>query len=121
MRVKYRGKFNMSKAATRTPSCVQSEGLHRSALKGYADGGAVGFAKMTARASSDSYSKREGVSMPAITINSPVTVNASGGSPEQSADLAKHVARETEASMRSVVRDEIERQFRSVAMLNQGR
>lgn len=53
-----------------------------------------------------------------VTIHAPVSVNANGGTPEQNADLAKKVARETEMSMRAVVRDEIGRQFRPGAMLN---
>ncbi|MDB5659556.1 MAG: hypothetical protein JWS10_2171 [Cypionkella sp.] len=116
--VVHRGEFVMSKAATQRLGVANLEGLHRSALQGYNDGGAAGVAKKAARASGDSPMSRGGVSAPSVTINAPVTVNASGGTPEQNFDLAKQVARETELSMRAVVRDELGRQFRPGAMLN---
>lgn len=116
--VVHRGEFVMSKAATQRLGVANLEGLHRSALQGYSGGGAVGVAKMAARASGDSPMSRAGASTPSVTINAPVTVNASGGTPEQNNDLAKQVARETEMSMRAVIRDEIGRQFRPGAMLN---
>ncbi|MDO8985564.1 phage tail tape measure protein [Cypionkella sp.] len=112
------GEYVFSKASVNRLGVANLEGLHRSALQGYADGGAVGMAKASARASGDSLRESGGVSAPSVTINAPVTVTASGGTPEQNADLAKQVARETELSMRAVVRDEIGRQFRPGAMLN---
>ncbi|SEB41062.1 hypothetical protein [Rhodobacter sp. 24-YEA-8] len=54
---------------------------------------------------------------PAITINSPITVNGSAGTPEQNADLAKQVARETEAGMRALIQTELVRQMRPGGML----
>ncbi len=56
-------------------------------------------------------------SAPAITINSPITVNGSAGTPEQNADLAKQVARETEAGMRALIQTELIRQMRPGGML----
>ena len=55
-----------------------------------------------------------------ITINSPVTVNASGGAPEQNADLAKQISREIEGSMRATIITEIQRQSRPGAALRRG-
>jgi hypothetical protein len=56
-----------------------------------------------------------------VSINAPVTVNASGGSPAQNADLAKQVAQEMEGSMRRVVADEMVRQMRPGNIMNSGR
>jgi len=53
-----------------------------------------------------------------ITINAPVTVNGSAGTPEQNADLADRTAKALEGAMRSVVVDEIRRQTRPGNMLN---
>ncbi len=116
--VVHRGEFVMSKAATQRLGVSNLEQLHTSVLRGYDAGGAVGVAKRAARRSGDSLAKSGGASMPSVTIHAPVTVTASGGTPEQNNDLAKQVARETEMSMRAVVRDEIVRQFRPGAMLN---
>lgn len=53
-----------------------------------------------------------------IQINAPVTVNASGGTPEQNADLAKQVRKEMEGSMRGLVQSEIFKQQRPGNILN---
>lgn len=52
-----------------------------------------------------------------VTINSPITVNGNGGSPEQNNDLAKQMARESEAMMRGLVQTEMARQMRPGGML----
>jgi tape measure domain-containing protein len=57
----------------------------------------------------------------AITINAPVTVNSSGGTPEQNADLAKQTAKEMEGTLRGVVVDEMQKQMKVGNMLNNGR
>lgn len=52
------------------------------------------------------------VSSQTISINSPITVNGSAGTHEQNADLARQVARETEASMRGLIQQELVKQMR---------
>ena len=47
-----------------------------------------------------------------VTINSPVTVNASGGTSEQNGDLASQVSRQVEGTIRRTVIDELNRQSR---------
>lgn len=47
-----------------------------------------------------------------ITINAPVTVNASGGTQEQNADLAKQMGKQVSAELRALVRDELAQQMR---------
>lgn len=61
------------------------------------------------------------VPAPVVTINAPVTVNASGGDTMQNADLAKQIASEMDVTMRTVVQQELQRQMRPGAMLNRGR
>jgi tape measure domain-containing protein len=48
----------------------------------------------------------------AVTINAPVTVNASGGSKDQNADLAKQVSAQMESTMRATVVSELQRQMK---------
>jgi hypothetical protein len=57
----------------------------------------------------------------AITINSPITVEGSAGTPEQNQDLAKRMSREMEKSMRGVVVEELRRQSRPGNMLGNTR
>lgn len=53
-----------------------------------------------------------------VQINSPIHVSATGGTPEQNADLARQIARESERSMRALIRDELFRQMKPGNMLN---
>lgn len=53
-----------------------------------------------------------------IAVSAPVTINSSGGTPEQNADLAKQVSREMEATMRGVVVSELQKQLRPGNMLS---
>jgi len=108
--------FVFSKEATRRIGVDNLEAMHRSA-KGYADGGRVGipsFVPATVR----SPENVGGGSAQAITINAPVTVNATGGTPEQNNDLAKRMSKQLEATMRGVVCDELMRQRRPGNMLD---
>lgn len=102
--------------------------LHKSSLKGFADGGFVGSVPSSAVPSAaNSNMSRKSIAnyandnSSAVTINAPVTVNANGGTREQNNDLAKQVAREMEGTMRNVVVDELMRQQRPGNMLNRGR
>ena len=53
-----------------------------------------------------------------ISINAPVTVNGSAGTPDQNADLAAQMARQMEQVMRGVVASEIQKQSRPGNVLN---
>lgn len=55
-----------------------------------------------------------------FTINSPITVNGSAGTPQQNDDLARKIAREMEGSMRNVVQSEMIKQRRPGNMLAKG-
>jgi len=111
--VVHRGEYVLSKAATSALGVANLDALH-SAAKGYSGGGLVTGA---ARESSLPMA-RSGVAAPSIEINAPVTVNASGGTPAQNADLAGQMAKQMEQSMRNVVVSEITKQMRPGAMLS---
>jgi lambda family phage tail tape measure protein len=56
-----------------------------------------------------------------VNISTPITVNASGGTPEQNDDLAKRMAKEADGTIRNIVVHELRQQLRPGAMLNRGR
>jgi hypothetical protein len=102
----HKGEYVLSKTATRNIGVGNLEALHQSARKGYAGGGLVGGAANGNRAPMG----RSGASDEApmtVTINAPVTVNGSAGTPEQNNDLAAKMARQMEGTMRGVVVDEL--------------
>ena len=102
----------MSATATRAIGIQNLEALHRAAKHGYAEGGAVGQAGRLAVSAARS-SAATAAPAPSISITGgPITVNASGGTPEQNDDLARKIAYEHEQSMRNLIRDEIVRQMR---------
>ncbi|PVA06109.1 hypothetical protein [Thalassorhabdomicrobium marinisediminis] len=112
----HRGEWVFSKQATTAIGADNLAALHSAAQKGYASGGLVGAAK-AATASKGGASAATGP----ITINAPVTVEGSAGTPEQNDDLAKKMAKEMENSMRRTVVTEIGRQMRPGNMLNRGK
>tara|TARA_R110002049_G_scaffold10127_1_gene50165 strand:- start:128964 stop:131456 length:2493 start_codon:yes stop_codon:yes gene_type:complete len=115
--VVHKGEYVMSKSATSAIGVGNLEALHQSALRGYSGGGLVGAARTSATATMG----RASAAAPTIEINAPITVNASGGTPDQNADLAKQMAREMEQSMRGVVVSELSRQMRPGAMLSRNK
>jgi hypothetical protein len=118
--VVHRGEYVMSKAATQRIGVGNLEALHSGAVRGYAAGGYVGAAT-TIRSTSEGRSSAAAAGPPPVTINAPVTVQGSAGTPDQNQDLAKQVAREMEGVMRGVVVDELRRQSRPGNMLSRGR
>lgn len=107
----------------RLASRVVSPGTFVGAPKFHA-GGIVGQPRLKADEQPIIAKKKEGVFTPEqmaalgpaggqnVSITAPVTVNASGGSPEQNQDLAKRMSLEMEKTMRGVVVDELSRQMR---------
>jgi len=115
--VVHRNEFVFSKAAVQRLGADNLDALHRTALRGYAGGGLVGGAPAINKGT---LGRSESLAQ-AVTINAPVTVNATGGTPEANADLARKIAAETEASMRAVVQSEVVRMMRPGGALNAGR
>jgi len=100
------GEFVVNAAATAKHRALL-EAVNDNRLQAFATGGIAG----------------EGNAMPApvggqvISINAPITVNGSAGTPAQNTDLAKKMAKEMEATMRHVVADEMRRQTRPGNMI----
>lgn len=115
--VVHRGEFVFSKETVQRLGADNLDRLHQSARKGYASGGLVGAAGKIARASGESLRESAVAFAPAVTINAPITVTGSAGTPEQNADLAQQIARESEGMFRGLVRDEMIRQMRPGGML----
>lgn len=107
----HRGEYVLSKAAVARIGVPALEALHQSALRGYSGGGLVGDTGQARKAVSGSLGRSAGA--PQITVNGgPITVNATGGTPEQNADLAAQIAKQHERAMRGLVQDEIVRLMR---------
>lgn len=113
--VVHRGEFVMSKEATSRIGVGNLEALHRGALAGYAAGGYVGNSPALRRAHMPA---NQNAPVQAISINAPITINGSAGTPEQNTDLAQKMAKQMEATMRGAVADEIRRQSRPGNFLN---
>lgn len=115
--VVHKGEFVFSKETVQRLGAGNLDRLHQSARKGYASGGLVGDAGKVARATSGRAMDSAEASAPTVTISAPITVNASGGTPAQNADLAQQVARESEAMFRALVQNELVKQMRPGGML----
>ncbi|WP_199489452.1 hypothetical protein [Pseudotabrizicola alkalilacus] len=111
----HRGEFVLSKKATSRLGVDNLNALHASALRGYSGGGAVGAGPKLNNAFGDG--KASNVAQ-TVTINAPVSVQGSSGSPEQNNDLARKIASQMENSMKLVFANELRKQMRPGAMLN---
>jgi phage-related minor tail protein len=114
--VVHKGEYVMSKAATAAIGVGNLEALHRSAKRGYAEGGLVSGVKAKGGAIAAPHSAAPAAG--AINISAPVTVNGSAGTPEQNTDLAGKLAKTMESQMRGVIVKEIQNQQRVGNMLN---
>lgn len=114
----HRGEYVMSKEATGRIGVDNLEALHRAAKSGYASGGYVGGPAPLRSASGARAESQAGMQ---VTINAPVSVEGSAGTPEQNDDLAKKMARQMEGTMRGVVMDEMRKQMRPGNMMGRGR
>ncbi|TYB85530.1 phage tail tape measure protein [Oceaniovalibus sp. ACAM 378] len=115
--VVHRGEYVFSKETVQRLGAGNLDRLHQSARNGYAGGGLVGDAGKVARATSGRSGESERAPTPSIAISAPITVNASGGTPEQNADLAHQMAEQTERMFRGLVQQELIRQMRPGGVL----
>lgn len=112
----HRGEFVLSKKATSRLGVDNLNALHAAALRGYSGGGAVGaVSKLQSNAFG---SDRASNVAQTVTINAPISVEGSSGSPEQNNDLAQKIAKQMENSMKLVFANELRKQMRPGAMLN---
>ncbi|WP_439559895.1 hypothetical protein [Roseinatronobacter sp.] len=115
--VVHRGEYVFSKETVQRLGADNLERLHISAKKGYATGGLVDGPAKALMAVSGRSGVAARASAPAVTINAPVTVNATGGTPEQNTDLALQMAEQAERMLRGIIRHELVRQMRPGGML----
>lgn len=115
--------FVFSKEAVRRLGVGNLDALHtrakRGAVSGFAEGGLVGGRQVEKAATTvieRSESTTSRLSGASFSINSPVTVNATGGTPEQNADLAQRVSEQHERMLREVIRHELINQMRPGGM-----
>lgn len=106
----HRGEYVMSKAATSRIGVGNLEALHRGALAGFAAGGYVGDSPAIRRVHAPA--NTNAATAQPIQISSSVTVNASGGTPEQNDDLARRTARQVENQIRGIVQSELRTSMR---------
>ncbi|MFC2967712.1 hypothetical protein [Acidimangrovimonas pyrenivorans] len=118
--VVHRGEYVMPREVVQRVGVDRLAGLHSAALRGYSGGGLVGAPEPRIGPSA-AHSESPAMAGQVITINAPVTVQGSAGTPEQNSDLAKKMAREMEATMRGTIADEMRRQMRPGNMLNNRR
>jgi len=114
----HRGEFVMSKRATQNIGIERLNALHGSALRGFATGGYVGAAPSILKP--DFQPANQNVAQ-TISINAPITIEGSAGTPDQNDDLAKKMSRQLEGTMRGVVVDELARQMRPGNLLDRRR
>jgi hypothetical protein len=114
--VVHKGEYVMSKSATSAIGVGNLAALHSHAVRGYANGGLV-----TAMGAASASTARSGGTSNPITINAPITIEGSAGTPDQNADLAKQISKSIEQSMRGTVVAELQRQMRPGNMLNSGK
>ena len=95
--VVHRGEYVMPAHIVDRIGVARLEAMRNGRLPGYAEGGFVGGRGAL----------KESAASPAITVTSNVTVNASGGSPEQNDDLARKTAIAVERQMRGIVQSEL--------------
>lgn len=105
------GEYVFSKEATSRLGRGTLERLHSGQLPGFAAGGFVDD-RPSLRAANANIGAANDNPAPVFSINAPITVNGSSGTPEQNTDLAKRMRREMEAGMRAVVGDELRKQTR---------
>ncbi|UJW85767.1 phage tail tape measure protein [Devosia sp. SL43] len=109
------GEFVVKATATRR-NLDLLHAINDGKVAAFATGGLVGDAP-TIRAANDNRSAANDNAL-SVTINAPVTVNASGGTPEANADLAAQVAKQMEHTMRGIAAREIAVSLRPGNILN---
>ena len=96
------GEFVVRASATKKHGRLL-EAINADRVPAFASGGMVSPTPMSTPSFGSSGSRGGGD----ININSAVTINASGGTPEQNADLAKQTQKAVDAQMRAIVQQEL--------------
>ncbi|MCD1634541.1 hypothetical protein K7H91_12235 [Martelella mediterranea] len=114
----HRGEFVMTKEATRRLGVRNLEAMQSNALRGYASGGFVSASSLPRPPSARMAANQNETPAQSITINAPITVEGSAGTPEQNRDLAAQMARQMETNVRGLVASELRKQSRPGNYLN---
>lgn len=114
----HRGEFVMTKEATRRLGVRNLEAMQANALRGYASGGFVSASSLPRPPSARMAANQNETPAQSITINAPITVEGSAGTPEQNRDLAEQMARQMETNVRGLVAEELRKQSRPGNYLN---
>lgn len=96
------------------------DAMHRAAKSGavgYASGGLVDVPARVMKAASGRPVESAAPSAPNITLAPTINVNATGGTPDQNADLARQISDQTERAMRGLIQQELVRQMRPGGIL----
>ncbi|RWX77334.1 hypothetical protein EPK99_15610 [Neorhizobium lilium] len=110
------GEFVVNARATQRNRAVL-EAINGGSVAAFAAGGYAGDAPALRKPALVAANGNAPAGSP-VNINTNVTVNASGGSAEQNADLAAKVGKQVERQMRGLVADELRRQTRPGNMMN---
>ncbi|HHW34332.1 MAG TPA: tape measure protein [Paracoccus solventivorans] len=111
------GEYVMPKAVVDRVGVGALAGLHRSALRGYQSGGLVTAGGAARKVASAAPRAAAAAPVQNISLSPQITVNASGGTPEQNADLARQMGVETEKALRGLIQRELVQQMRPGGML----
>lgn len=112
--VVHKGEYVLNQKATRKIGVANLDALNEGRIPGFDRGGYVGSAPALSRMHVPANQNTQ-----EISINAPITVNGSAGTPEQNSDLAAKMAKQMEATMRGVVADEMRKATRPGNFANQ--
>jgi tape measure domain-containing protein len=105
------GEYVVNAKATRKHRALL-EALNSGHTPHFAAGGAVGGSNVSRLTTAANFNGSP------VTIAPTINMNATGGTPDQNADLAKQTAKAVEGSIRGLVADEMRRQLRPGGMMN---
>ncbi|WP_265519488.1 tape measure protein [Nitratireductor luteus] len=115
--VVHRGEYVLNQEATRRIGVPALDTLNSARVPGFAEGGYVGNSPAVRRMHVPANQNAAPVQQ--ISINAPVTVNGSAGTPEQNSELAQKMAKQMETTVRGVVSDEMRKATRPGNFANQ--
>jgi tape measure domain-containing protein len=107
------GEYVVNAKATRKHRALL-EAINSGRTPHFAAGGAVGGSNVSRLTTAANFNGSP------VTIAPVINMNATGGTPEQNADLAKQTSKAIEGSIRGLVADELRRQTRPGNLLNNG-
>ncbi|WET75395.1 tape measure protein [Rhizobium croatiense] len=111
------GEFVVTREATRRIGVQALNAMNYGRVPGYADGGYVGNAPALRKPDLVAANGNTAPAAP-VNINTNVTVNASGGTQDQNADLAARVGKQVEQQLKGMVQEQMRLAARPGSFLN---